>query len=153
MCFSLYISTDSPEDLRSCTTELVRFQKAEDYEYKATEFISILQFPNRWFVGSKSGCSCTFRHLHCSAVDLGFGAPEGWYEEGQDNLDATQQLYQVIHNLLRSGFRLDCIDHWAGAEPKDITVLPVSLQAVSKEAFRLFENYRFVFEPPPNPLD
>ncbi len=150
MCYSLYISTDSFEDLRSYNTELVRFQKAEDHEYRDAEIMSLLEFPTHWFVGSRSGCSCSFRHLHSSAVELGFGPPEDWYEEEQDDLDATQQLYDVIHKVSSSGYRVDCIDSWAGSEPKDITTLPVSLQTVSMEAFRLFENYRFIFEQPPN---
>jgi hypothetical protein len=144
MCYSLYLSTDSPVDLRVYSTDLVRFQEAEDYEYKATSIIDLLGYPNRWFVGSKSGCSCTFRHL--MSTEPGFGAPEDWYPEGQVDLDATQQLYDLILSLLASDHRLDCIDIWAGAQPKDIKTLPVSLDAVPRQAFRLFENYRFIFE-------
>jgi hypothetical protein len=144
MCYSLYLSTDSPAGLRVYNTDLVRFQQAEDYEYKTAFIIGLLEFPNRWFVGSRSGCSCTFRHL--SAIELGFGAPEDWYEEQQDDLDATQQLYDVIVRLLRSGQRVDCIDIWSGAELNDIKTLPVSVEAVPKEAFRLFEGYRFIFD-------
>ena len=144
MCYSLYLSTDSPADLRVYNTDLVRFQKAEDYEYKSAFIINLLEFPHRWFVGSRSGCSCTFRHLE--ATELWFGASEDWYEEGQVNLDATEQLYDVIVRLLRSGQRVDCIDSWAGTEPRDIKTLPVLVDAVPREAFRLFENYRFDFD-------
>ena len=144
MCYSLYLSTDSPADLRVCSTDLVRFQKAEDYEYKSAFIINLLEFPNRWFVGSKSGCSCTFRHL--STAEPWFGAPEDWYPEEQVDLDATRQLYDVMLTLLRSGQSVDCIDIWAGAEPKDLKTTPVLLDDVPRESFRLFENYRFVFD-------
>ena len=144
MCYSLYLSTDCSADLSVHNSDLLRLQNAEDYEYKTAPIMNLLEFPKKWFVGSKSECSCTFRHL--SAMELGFGMPEDWYEEQQDNLDATQQLYDVIVTLLASGHRVDCIDMWAGAEPKDIKTLPVSLDRVSREAFRLFENHRFVFE-------
>ena len=144
MCYSLYLSTDSPADLRIYSTDLVRFQKAEDYEYKVASIINLLEFPNKWFVGSMSGCSCTFRHL--MATELGFGAPKDWYPEEQVDVDATQQLYDVILTLLASRHRGDCIDIWQNPEPKYIKTLPVSLDAVPKEAFRLFENYRFIFE-------
>ena len=143
MCYSLYLSTNSPADLRVGNTELLRFQKAEDYAYKDAPIIKLLQFANKWFVGSKSECSCTFRHLH--AIELGFGAPEPWYPEAQDELDATQQLYDAISTMLSSGHRVECIDTWTGTEPKDIKDLPVSLASVPREAFRLFENHRFVF--------
>jgi hypothetical protein len=144
MCYSLYLSTDSPADLRIYSTDLIRFQKADDNEYKVTSIIDLLEFPNKWFVGSESGCSCTFRHL--MATELGFGAPEDWYPEEQVDVDATQQLYDVIVLLLASGHRVDCIDIWQSPEPKYIKTLPVSLDAVPREAFRLFENYRFIFE-------
>jgi hypothetical protein len=80
------------------------------------------------------------------ATELGFGAPEDWYPEEQVDLDATQQLYDVILTLLASGHRVDCIDVWQNPEPKYIKTLPVSLETVPREAFRLFENYRFIFE-------
>lgn len=142
MCYSLYISTDSTEDLRSRNTDFVTFQKAEDYEFKAPEILKILEFPHKWFVGSKSGCSCTFRHLF--STDLGFGPPEDWYEEEKDAVDATGELYDVLAEILSLGHRIDCIDMWAGADERDIRVLQVSLDSVARDAFRLFENHRFV---------
>src|SRR5262245_50629850 len=98
MCYSLYLSTDSPANLRFLNTDLVRFQKADDYLYKIPGIIDLLKFPNKWFVGSISDCSCTFRHL--SAIELGFGLPEDWLGEEQVGLDATKQLYDVIVAVL-----------------------------------------------------
>ncbi|TMP97098.1 MAG: hypothetical protein E6L09_13880 [Verrucomicrobia bacterium] len=37
----------------------------------------------------------------------------------------------------------DCIDKWERAQAEDLHTLDVSLNAVSQEAFRLFENYKF----------
>ncbi len=147
MCYSLYLSTDGPENLGIRSTDLVRFQKAETYEYKDEKIIELLDYPNRWFVGSQSGCSCTFRHLN--AVELGFGRPEDCdegFEEEQVDLDATQQLYDIIVSLLSSGHRVDCIDMWEGAQPEHIKALPISLDAVPRAAFGLFENHKFIFE-------
>lgn len=139
MCYTIYLSTDSPADLCVHNTELVRFDICDN---KIDDpVVKLLEFPQRWYVGSKSECSCTFRHL--LSVDLGFGEPVDWYPEEQDALQATRELYEVISSLLSSGYKVDCIDKWEGAEPNDIQTLDVSLDDVSSKTFRLFENHRF----------
>ena len=139
MCNTVYISTNSTEDLASHNTELVRFEKVTDPQ--SDPCISLLAFSEQWYVGSKTGCSCTFRHL--LSVELGFGAPEDWYPEEDDEINATLQLYRVLESLLVSGHQLDLLALWEGAEPKDVTTLNVSLSDVPAEAFRMFENHRF----------
>ncbi len=142
MCYSLYISTDSSEDLSVRNSELVRFEHLSDDPYsKADPCVKLLDFPNQWYVGSKSGCSCTFRHL--LAADLGFSDPVDWYEEEQDELDATRELYATLTDLLSTGYHVDLIDCWQGAQPDGIRTLDVSLDEVSNTAFRMFENYKF----------
>jgi hypothetical protein len=86
MCYAVYISTDSTEDLSKRNSELVRFEKVTDPN--ADPCTRLLDLPNQWYVGSKTGCSCTFRHL--MSVKLGFGEPEDWYPEEQDDVDATK---------------------------------------------------------------
>ena len=142
MCYTVYLSTDSCADLSSYNTELVRFESIKDS--REDPVICLLEFPHQWYVGSKTGCSCTFRHL--VSIELGFGEPEDWYPEEQDELEATQQLYEVISTLLTTGHRVDCLDRWEGAKPEELETLDVSLAQVSKKAFRLFENYRFTFK-------
>lgn len=139
MCYALYMSTDSPEELTVLNSEFVRFERIDDPE--ADPCITLLTFPHRWYVGSKSGCSCTFRHLN--AIELGFGAPEDWYPEEQDALGATKELYRFFSRLLSTGHQVDCVDRWQGAKPDAIRAIDVSLDEVSVESFRLFENHRF----------
>jgi hypothetical protein len=143
MCYAVYLSTDSPEDLAVHNSELVRFESlgvpSED------PCAASLAFANRCYVGSKSGCSCTFRHL--ASIELGFGEPEDWCKEEQDELDATRELYSVIASLLASGYSVDLLDRWEGAQPDDIKTLDVALDEVSREAFRLFENHIFTLRP------
>lgn len=141
MCYSVYISTDSAEDLARHNTDLVWFEKVSDPE--SDPCISLLDFPHQWYVGSKSICSCTFRHLHSSAVDLGFGGPEVWYPEEQDEIDATLQLYSVLTSLLSSQHKVDLVDRWEGTQPDAVSTLDVSLNEVSKESFRMFEDHKF----------
>lgn len=137
----VYISTDSPTDLTGRNTELVRFEKVTNLE--SDPCLSVLEFPNKWEVGSKAGCGCTFRHLYIESVELGFSEPEDWYQEEKDELDATRQLYKALNDILESGHQLDLVDRWEGAEPDDITTVEVSLDEVSEAAFRMFEGHKF----------
>lgn len=80
MCYGVYISTDSTQDLTSHNTNLLRFEKVVDPE--SDPCISLLEYASRWYVGSKSGCGCTFRHL--TSIALGFSEPVDWYKEEQE---------------------------------------------------------------------
>src|SRR3990172_5989413 len=108
MCYSVYISTDSSEDISKRNSELVRFEKVTDTNDDICT--KLLEFPNRWYVGSKSGCSCTFRHL--LSIELGFAEPVDWYKEEQDEINATGELYSALDALLSSGHRVDILDRW-----------------------------------------
>ncbi len=140
MCYMLYLSTDSPENLAKNNSDRVRFAQIGDDEERA---MSLLQ-SQKWYVGSKSGCSCNFRHL--ASTDLGFGERVDWYpEEGEDIL-ATAELYKVILRLVSEGNQVDCLDIWDGHERGEVKSLVVNLKVVPKEDFRFFENHHFVFE-------
>ncbi len=141
MCYSLYLSTTSPEDLTRHNSELLRF---EFPDVAGKNWFNILKNQQKWYVGSKSGCSCTFRHL--LSIELGFGEPEEWYPEDEDELQATVELYRVIAPLVSEGYQVDCLDIWEGAVVADLKTKVVDLNAVSERAFRLFENYHFIFE-------
>jgi hypothetical protein len=140
MCYSLHLSTNASEDLARYNSELLKFQRLDAVE---TAGLNLLRHRQRWYVGSKSGCSCTFRHLF--SVELGFGEPVDWYPEDPDELRATAELYRIIARLVSEGYQVDCLDIWAGADLKAISEQVVNLEAVSETAFRLFENYHFVF--------
>lgn len=139
MCYAVYISTDSQEDLRRRNSDLVRFEVLDGTQEDPC--IALLEHAHRWYVGSRTHCSCTFRHL--MSIELGFREPEEWYKEEQDELDATRELYAHLTVLLAAGHEVDLIDRWEGARPDDIKTLDVSLDEVSQGAFRLFENHKF----------
>ncbi len=139
MCYEVYISTDSQEDLTTRNTELLRFKKIVNP--RSDSAIRLLDFPNHWYVGSKSECSCTFRHLY--SIELGFGEPVDWHQEEQDAIDATRELYATLTFLLSSGYGGDLLDVWHDTPSAAITTLDVSLSEVSEKAFRLFENHKF----------
>ncbi len=77
------------------------------------------------------------------SLDLGFSEPVDWYKEDQDQIDATRELYSMLEALLSSGFDVDLVDRWEGAQPSDIVTSEVSFDDVSSTTFRLFENHRF----------
>jgi hypothetical protein len=139
VCYSVFLSTSSPEDLAPRSNDLARFEKAG----LADPVTSVLLHEHKWFVGSSSGCSCTFRHLMNS--ELGFHEPVDWFPESDDALKATARFMEVVREILSSGHPVDCVDAWSGAEPGDIRGKHVDLSAVSSEQFRFFENYHFVF--------
>jgi hypothetical protein len=139
VCYSIYLSTDSKADLSAENSELVSFLK----EPVPEPYQSLLEYPQHWYAGSMSGCSCTFRHLY--SVELGFSEPVDWYEEGEDEIAATLLFIKVIRQLSKLGFQVDCVDTWYGAGRDDIAELIVNLDHITDEQFRFFENYHFVF--------
>jgi len=141
MCYSLYLSTSSPEDLTKYNSELVRFRPPEPADEKWT---GLLRHEHKWFVGSKSQCSCTFRHF--TSPDLGFTEPLDWFPEDKDNIQATAELQRVIHALVSAREQVDCLDAWFDARPEAIKEMAVKFNTVSEKQFLLFENYHFLFE-------
>ena len=141
MCYLIYISTDFEGDLSRHNSALINFEK--DFTNCEPEVIDLLLYKHPWYVGSKAGCSCTFRHL--SSVELGFGESVDWYEEQSDEIEATKIFYDVVSSLISSGNRLDCIEIWEGTKKNQIKLLEVDLSAVPRDAFRFFENHHFVF--------
>ena len=140
MCYSIYLSTDSDQDLSAEDSDLVRYQK----ETVPEPYHSLLKNPHHWYVGSVSGCSCAFRHLY--STELGFSEPADWYVEDEEAISATLMLIKIIRQLINQGYKVDCIDTWYGARREDITELIVNLDHIADEQFRFFENHHFVFD-------
>jgi hypothetical protein len=141
MCYMLYLSTDNPRDLTELNSDLVRFERLGD-----EEGADLLLYPRKWYVGSKSGCSCTFRHL--VSVELGFSEPVDWAPEEMDEIEATAALYRAIVELKSAGHKLDLLDLWEGDEMSEIYDVELDLESISEREFRLFENHHFIFDNP-----
>ena len=140
MCYALYLSTTSNENLTVLNSDLVRFERvtAED------DGAATLLHPQKWYIGSKSGCSCTFRHI--ASTELGFGEPVDWALEELDEILATAELYRVIKHIISAGYAVDLLDLWVGMERGEVTEMTVDLLSIPEKTFRLFENHHFVFE-------
>ena len=139
MCYALLLSTTTDADLSVHNTELVRFER----ELPNLPSVERLRYPNRWYIGSNTGCSCGFRHLY--SVELGFGVPVDWYPEEKENLEATLQLIRIVRALIESGECVDCIDAWEHPHMHAVpeAELVVNLAEIKDEEFRLFENHHF----------
>ena len=139
MCYSVYISTNSKSDLSQRNSELVRFERLT--ASNGDPCTVLLEYAERWYIGSRSECSCSFRHL--SSIELGFSDPVYWYDEDKDDIEATNELYSTLSDLNSSGHQLDLIDVWHGTETNEIVTITVSLNKITGSSFRLFENHKF----------
>ena len=141
MCYAVFLSTTSAEDLARHNSDRLRFSR----EVPDEAAVGALHYPHQWYVGSKSGCSCTFRHLH--STELGFGPPVDWYPEEGDEIAATLEFIAVVRALAEAGERVDCVDVWSGeAGTHDFgEPLVVDLSTVADADFRFFEDRRFDF--------
>ncbi len=139
MCYSIYVSTDLDDDMSLNNTELIQFEGV----LSENPILSLLEYEHKWYVASKSGCSCTFRHL--TSTEMGFDAPVYWYDEGEDAIAATLAFIKIVREVTDRGGNVDCIDVWSGADTGDIMEKIVDLGEIEDEQFRFFENYRFLF--------
>jgi hypothetical protein len=131
----------SAEDLTVHNSELVRFTK----DLPQIAEVADLRYPNKWHIGSKSGCSRSFRHLH--SIELGFGEPVAWYKEALEHIEATIQLIQIIRERVAKGEGVDCIGAWEHQEMYPVAKgrLNVDLSSIKNREFRFFENHHFIF--------
>ena len=141
MCYLVYLSTECADDLSRQTSDLVRLERPPvDWRPPGPH---VLTHPHNWFVGSKSGCSCTFRHLHRDSVSLGFEGRQDWFPEDDEAIEATRQLYEILRDLVDHGHRVELLDCWSEEEDRAAVPLDVSLSQVPPDAFRLFEGHLF----------
>jgi hypothetical protein len=74
------LSTTSEDDLALNNNELVQFSRGLPGVPEA----KYLGFANKWYIGSKSACSCEFRHLCVGSTELGLANPKtGFLKEPQ----------------------------------------------------------------------
>ncbi len=140
MCYFLYISTNSDQDLAINNNELVNFKKVESKDEELPT--EILSYSNIWYVGSAKGCSCSFRHL--MSPDLGFSESVDWYKEETEEIEATKQLYDILKKELDKGKAIEIVDKWTQTDSRDIKEMEVSFSDISRNQFRFIENYKYI---------
>ena len=141
MCYLLYISTTSLEDISRLPSKLYHFRPLTKADEPA--IVRLLDHPQRWFLECQyGGCSCHFRHL-CAGNERDFSPPADWFPEEADDIEATKAVYDVLARLFASGYKVDLLDLWEDTKPDAITTLDISLSTVDRAAFRFFESYKF----------
>jgi hypothetical protein len=142
MCYSIYLSTTSPEALDKAPSSLFHFYRVTEND--DPEIVSLLDYPERWFLECQYGsCSCHFRHL-MAENDLGFGPSVDWFAEDADDVEAMIAVYNVFKRILARGHQLDLVDSWNSTPPEDIITQEVSLNDVPADHFRFFERHKFI---------
>jgi hypothetical protein len=147
MCYTIFISTTSPEDFEDLPEALYRFEIPN--ETNDAEPLSMLRYPNRWYLsGRYGGCSCHFRHESASNTSqVGpsqqFAPPEDWCPEDEEYVESTGAVYNIFARLIAEGHSLDVLDIWNGEDVSAVKTLGVSLKQVPRDSFQFFENYRF----------
>jgi hypothetical protein len=139
MCYALILSTTSRDDLSRLNNEAIRF----DSELSDRLPFDKLLYAHQWYVGSRTGCSCSFRHLYGPEFD--FSVPEDWFPEEQSDIQATLTFIRLIRSLALKGEKVDCIDVWESNSTEALHLLPVNLSRIRDEEFRFFENHHFDF--------
>ncbi|MCH8979498.1 MAG: hypothetical protein IH945_09705 [Armatimonadetes bacterium] len=145
MCFSIYLSTTSDEDLSKLNDGPFFFLRPGEND--DVQFLALLEHANQWFLSCQyGGCSCHFRHRE-GVEPLGFGLTLDWFPEDDDDLESTKAVYDVLSRLVSEGHKLDLLDVWEGYLPSEIKARTVSLHEVSRDEFAFFEQCRFIFVP------
>ena len=141
MCYELILSTTSNDDLSQFNDEGIRF----DHSHHERPSLVHLLHPNKWYIGSRTGCSCSFRHLY--EPEHGFGTPEDWFLEQPSDIEATLKFIRLVRALIAKGERVDCVDLWAGSNSSTGSPvhMNVNLSRIRDEEFRFFENHHFDF--------
>ena len=139
MCYTLVLSTTSSDDLSRFNEEGITFNK----NIPDLPPIQHLRYTNKWAVGSRTGCSCSFRHLYGPEFD--FHIPEDWLPEEKSDIEATLTFIRLVRLLLEKGEKVDCIDLWISDGAQVPPAMPVDLNRIRDEEFRFFENRHFDF--------
>lgn len=145
MCYLIYMSTTSPEDLSPSGGGLFRLFRVDAANQEPA--LTPLRHPRRWYLESKQGgCSCHFRHWMEVNGDE-FGPPVEWFPEDEEDVESTTAFYDVIARLVSEGHDVDLVDVWNGTDAEAVRAVDVSLSDVDRESFRFFESARFAFKP------
>ena len=134
MCYELYISANNPlkEQLKS---EYVSFEQINDAQ--RNNLSSHLKHEFNYYIGSKAGCSCSFRYWE---NDFGFTEPQDWTDEDPDDIKGTIALYKAIINLFPSSTLITIIPTWCGDDiPSQETEL-INLDSIAENKFIIFTN-------------
>src|SRR5262249_31750580 len=111
VCYTVFFSTTADSDFENEGGGLFKVEGVEDDDPEPV--LSLLQYPNRWYLASKfGGCSCHYRHACAEFGEQSqwFGDPEEWMEEDMEDAESTAAFYDFAARLVHSGEHMDIID-------------------------------------------
>jgi hypothetical protein len=128
VCYLVYFSTTSSEDLTAVVSPHFHVRHTDD------AVAARLAHPQRYFLECRfGGCSCHFRHAD---ADLGFGEPEEWYSEDEDDLEPTAAFYDLLLKLRRDGHEVDLFSIFEGTPVDELSEIRVDLAGIKRSEFR-----------------
>ncbi len=148
MCYAVFLSTTSSEDLSTLPTDQFRFEAPDSKE--DDNALRLLRYPHKWYLACRyGGCSCHYRHLSSdpASSEPWFDPPEDWLPEDGDDVESTMALYDELTRIVNEGHRVDVLDSWNCEGLESVHDLSVSVAEVPRECFRFFQNVRFDLAP------
>lgn len=144
MCYTLTLSTDSPEDLAKFNDGHLFFEKTN-----TSHTANPLRYAHQYEIATmqKGNCSC---HLRVFDEDLskemGFCALQDWLDEKEDaDVLATRRLFEILKSLVNQGYKVDSLMLWNDETPAHIKNIPVPVNEVEVSHFAFFENTHFEY--------
>lgn len=144
MCHLIFFSTDCEDDLLDTPQDNYRIERPPQKVVEELE--PLLAHKNTWYMGCRyGGCSCHFRNLLKESASLGFGEPEEWFKEEEDDFGPTIAAFEFFEDLIKRGHKVDVHDVWADEIPAKAKTVKVSVSKLPPSHFRFIQNLRFEF--------
>lgn len=165
MCYAIYLSTTTGEDLALIQNEHFRFGRVRNVHDPSLRF---LKYPHVWMLFN-GNCSCGFRRA-IEGVPAGSGAlpgsvaivdnaglplepefcepSESACAEYEDVVAHTHAAYEELRRIVLGGDKLDLLDYWL-TDDNDLPPkrLSAHVKRIPKEKFRFFTSYHMVLRP------
>lgn len=142
MCQTVFLSTNSPQDLTQLELPVIGFTK----ELWKEDFLPLLKYPNQYMIIQKDeSCSCFARNI---PSDLGFVGAVDWMneEESDKDLQSTFLIHDVIKDLVNKGFEVDAISSWTENSLACISKpIIVHINEIPRNHFTFFDNTYFQY--------
>lgn len=150
MCNFILLSCDANIDLKQYERDFIRLEILTEDDLVKNPESTYLSYPYKWLLTSKAtpGCACGFRHVIHIYHDMGFGVPEDWQEEDDEDIAATKEFYLMVKDLNKQGIKVDSFDLFDHNEGKTNSLgkMEINTSHLDAEAFRFFEQMVFDYK-------
>ena len=145
MCYFTHIALSKMVDPPP-HTELLRVSYVAPTPGPGPQELDRTWFTNQhiYYLGSKSGCSCTFRYWQ---HEIGMVPPQDWAHEdpGDPALLATRELFRWLRHLHEDGIDIELVVKWATEPLPRNEFIAINLDDITEETFLMFDDYKIKF--------